>query len=169
MHTGQLNQFSLGSQPDKPTTKEAHEVQQIEPAYSGLFHRPSSGHLFLCLRTCNRRLCFRGLFRRLGDIERTERSRPSRWTPSPAHCAREQPTVSSGGVNPVSMAVTSDYANLYVANASASSNSIVHFAIDTQRSSDVKDTVTLSSYTHCHGRELSRNLPVCGLTDPHPR
>ncbi len=37
------------------------------------------------------------------------------------------PAVSSGGVNPVSMAVTSDYANLYVANAG--SNNIVHFTI----------------------------------------
>ena len=33
------------------------------------------------------------------------------------------PTVSSGGVNPVSMAVTSDYANLYVANAGTATSS----------------------------------------------
>jgi 6-phosphogluconolactonase (cycloisomerase 2 family) len=39
-----------------------------------------------------------------------------------------QPTVPSGGVNPVSMAVSSDYYNLYVANQG--SNSVVHFAID---------------------------------------
>jgi|CZKF01.1.fsa_nt_gi 6-phosphogluconolactonase (cycloisomerase 2 family) len=37
------------------------------------------------------------------------------------------PTVSSGGVNPVSMAVSPDYANLYVVNAG--SNNVVHFAI----------------------------------------
>ena len=36
-------------------------------------------------------------------------------------------SVSTGGVAPVSMAVTSDYANLYVANAG--SQSIVHFTI----------------------------------------
>jgi 6-phosphogluconolactonase (cycloisomerase 2 family) len=42
-------------------------------------------------------------------------------------------TVSSGGVNPVSMAVTSDYSNLYVAHQGSptSSGSIVHFTIAT--------------------------------------
>jgi 6-phosphogluconolactonase (cycloisomerase 2 family) len=52
-------------------------------------------------------------------------------------------TVSSGGVGPVSMAVTSNYANLYVANAGSSS--IAHFVIALNGSLTVKDTVTLSS------------------------
>jgi len=37
------------------------------------------------------------------------------------------PAVSSGGTLPVSMAVTSDYANLYVANAG--NDSVVHFSV----------------------------------------
>jgi 6-phosphogluconolactonase (cycloisomerase 2 family) len=54
-----------------------------------------------------------------------------------------QPTVPSGGSNPVAMAVTSDYANLYVANAGNSS--VVHFALDGNGVLTQKDTVTASS------------------------
>lgn len=52
------------------------------------------------------------------------------------------PTVSSGGVNPVSMAITSDYANLYVANTV--NKSIVHFAIALNGVLTAKDTITIS-------------------------
>ncbi len=41
------------------------------------------------------------------------------------------------------MAVTSNYANLYVANQG--DNSLVHFAIDTTGKLTLKDTVTLDS------------------------
>jgi 6-phosphogluconolactonase len=55
-----------------------------------------------------------------------------------------QPTVSSGGVNPVSMTVTSDYANLYVANAggSASAANVTHFLISGSGVLTAKDTIT---------------------------
>jgi len=53
------------------------------------------------------------------------------------------PNVSSGGVNPVSMAVTSDYANLYVANAG--SNNVVHFAIGIYGVLTAKDTLPLTT------------------------
>jgi 6-phosphogluconolactonase (cycloisomerase 2 family) len=53
------------------------------------------------------------------------------------------PTVPSGGVNPVSMAVTSDYKNLYVANAG--SNNVVHFATGINGVLTSKDTVTLTT------------------------
>ena len=53
------------------------------------------------------------------------------------------PAVPSGGSNPVSMAVTSDFANLYVANAGNSS--VVHFALDGNGVLTQKDTVTASS------------------------
>ena len=53
--------------------------------------------------------------------------------------------VSSGGVNPVAMAVTSDYANLYVANSG--SNNIVHFGIGIDGTLTAKDTITLASGT----------------------
>ena len=53
------------------------------------------------------------------------------------------PAVSSGGVNPVSMAVSSDYANLYVANAGNSA--IVHFAIGINGVLTSKDSVTLAT------------------------
>ena len=53
------------------------------------------------------------------------------------------PTVSSGGVKPVSMAVTADYANLYVANQT--SGTIVHFATGLNGVLTVKDTVTLTT------------------------
>jgi 6-phosphogluconolactonase (cycloisomerase 2 family) len=52
-------------------------------------------------------------------------------------------SVSTGGVAPVSMAVTSDYANLYVANAG--SKSIVHFTIGLDGGLTQKDSVTLSA------------------------
>ena len=52
-------------------------------------------------------------------------------------------SVSTSGVGPVSMAVTSDYANLYVANAG--SNSIVHFTIGLDGGLTQKDSVTLSA------------------------
>jgi 6-phosphogluconolactonase (cycloisomerase 2 family) len=51
--------------------------------------------------------------------------------------------VSSGGVNPVSMAVTADYANLYVVNQS--DNTLVHFAIGANGALTSKDTVTTSN------------------------
>ena len=55
-----------------------------------------------------------------------------------------QPTVSSGGVNPVSMTVTSDYANLYVANAGGgtSAANITHFSISGSGVLTKKDAVT---------------------------
>jgi 6-phosphogluconolactonase (cycloisomerase 2 family) len=52
-------------------------------------------------------------------------------------------SVSSGGMAPVSMAVTSDYANLYVANAG--SKSIIHFTIGLDGGLTQKDSVTLSA------------------------
>jgi 6-phosphogluconolactonase (cycloisomerase 2 family) len=52
------------------------------------------------------------------------------------------PTVASGGVNPISMAVTSDYANFYVANAG--SHNVVHFAIGLNGVLTTKDTITLT-------------------------
>jgi 6-phosphogluconolactonase len=52
-------------------------------------------------------------------------------------------SVSTGGVAPVSMAVTSDYTNLYVANAG--SKSIVHFTIGLDGGLTQKDSVTLST------------------------
>ncbi len=52
-----------------------------------------------------------------------------------------KPSVPSGGVNPVALAVTSNYANLYVANQ-GSDNNIVHFTIDTDGNLKQADTVT---------------------------
>jgi 6-phosphogluconolactonase (cycloisomerase 2 family) len=51
--------------------------------------------------------------------------------------------VSSGGINPVSLAVDPVYENLYVANAG--SNTIVHFAIDLNGGLTQKESVTLSA------------------------
>jgi 6-phosphogluconolactonase len=51
--------------------------------------------------------------------------------------------VSTGGVDPTSMAVTSDYANLYVANEG--SNTIVHFSIALNGVLTAEDTATLST------------------------
>jgi 6-phosphogluconolactonase (cycloisomerase 2 family) len=53
------------------------------------------------------------------------------------------PTVSSGGVNPVSIAVTGNYYHLYVANAG--SNNVAHFSIATNGVLTAKDTVTLAA------------------------
>ena len=53
------------------------------------------------------------------------------------------PTISSGGTLPVAMAVTSDYANLYVANQG--NNSVVHFAIADTGVLTQKDSITLSA------------------------
>jgi len=52
-------------------------------------------------------------------------------------------SVPSGGTNPVSMTVTSDFANLYVANAG--NNSVVHFALSGSGVLTQKDTVTAVS------------------------
>jgi 6-phosphogluconolactonase len=51
-------------------------------------------------------------------------------------------TVSSGGSHPVSLAVTSDYASLYVANQG--NNSIVHFGIANSGALTEKDKITTS-------------------------
>jgi 6-phosphogluconolactonase (cycloisomerase 2 family) len=54
-----------------------------------------------------------------------------------------QSSVPSGGVNPVAMAVTTDYANLYVANQG--NNSVVHFAIAGTGVLTQKDLVTTTT------------------------
>jgi 6-phosphogluconolactonase (cycloisomerase 2 family) len=54
-----------------------------------------------------------------------------------------QPTVQSGGTNPVAMAVSSDYANLYVANQG--NNSVVHFSVAGNGVLSSKDTVTTTT------------------------
>jgi 6-phosphogluconolactonase (cycloisomerase 2 family) len=51
--------------------------------------------------------------------------------------------VSSGGITPVAMATTSDYANLYVANQA--NNALVHFAIALNGVPTQKDVVTLGN------------------------
>jgi 6-phosphogluconolactonase (cycloisomerase 2 family) len=58
-----------------------------------------------------------------------------------------QPSVPSGGSNPVSMTVSSDYANLYVANQGTGSGNgnVVHFAIDGNGVLTQKDVVTPST------------------------
>jgi len=55
-------------------------------------------------------------------------------------------TVSTGVSTPVAMAVTSDYANLYVANqgTTTAAGTIVHFAIGLDGQLTAKDTLTLS-------------------------
>jgi 6-phosphogluconolactonase len=53
------------------------------------------------------------------------------------------PAVSSGGVGPVSLAVTSNYYHLYVANAT--SKNVVHFAVATNGVLTSKDTINLST------------------------
>ncbi len=67
------------------------------------------------------------------------------------------PPVSSGGTSPVSMAVSADYQDLYVANAG--SNSVVHFAVATNGVLTQKDAVTTSAppvsvYTNAAGTYL---------------
>src|SRR5208283_1184619 len=52
-----------------------------------------------------------------------------------------QPTVSAGGTSPVAMALTSDYANLYVANAG--NKTLVHFSLAGNGVLTSKDSVTL--------------------------
>lgn len=51
--------------------------------------------------------------------------------------------ISSGGVDPVGMALTSDYANLYVANKG--DGTVVHFTIAPEGTLTMKDKVTLST------------------------
>jgi 6-phosphogluconolactonase (cycloisomerase 2 family) len=53
------------------------------------------------------------------------------------------PTVSSGGTTPVALAVTSDSANLYVANQG--NKTVVHFTIDGNGVLTMKDSVTLAA------------------------
>jgi len=53
------------------------------------------------------------------------------------------PSVPSGGVSPVAMIVTTDYANLYVANQG--NNSVVHFTIANNGVLTQKDTVATST------------------------
>jgi 6-phosphogluconolactonase (cycloisomerase 2 family) len=54
-----------------------------------------------------------------------------------------EPTVSSGGVGPITMAVTGNYYHLYVANAT--SKTVVHFTISTNGTLTAADTITLAA------------------------
>ena len=53
------------------------------------------------------------------------------------------PTVSTGGVGPITMAVTGNYYHLYVANAT--SKTVVHFSIATNGTLTAADTITLAA------------------------
>jgi 6-phosphogluconolactonase (cycloisomerase 2 family) len=55
-----------------------------------------------------------------------------------------QPAVPSGGSNPVSLATSSDFANLYVANqgTGAGNGNVVHFALDSNGTLTQKDIAT---------------------------
>ncbi len=53
------------------------------------------------------------------------------------------PTVSSGGIGPLTMAVTGNYYHLYVANAT--SKTVVHFSIATNGTLTAADTITLAA------------------------
>jgi len=55
----------------------------------------------------------------------------------------DKAAIDAGGSSPVAMASTSDFANLYVANAD--NNTVVHFAIATNGGLTQKDKVTLSA------------------------
>jgi len=54
-----------------------------------------------------------------------------------------QPSVPSGGANPVAMAVSSDYANLYAANQG--NNSVDHFSVSCSGVLSNKDNITTAS------------------------
>ena len=54
-----------------------------------------------------------------------------------------QPVIASGGVNPVAMATTADFSNLYVVNKG--SDNVVHFAIAGNGVLSQKDVVTTSA------------------------
>jgi 6-phosphogluconolactonase (cycloisomerase 2 family) len=53
----------------------------------------------------------------------------------------DAPTVASGGVAPVALALSADYNNLYVANAS--SKNVVHFAVASNGNLTAKETLSL--------------------------
>ncbi len=61
---------------------------------------------------------------------------PTPSTPQSGAIRSAVPPVSSGGTNPVAMATTSDYYNLYVANQG--NNSVVHFSVADHRRADAE-------------------------------
>ena len=69
--------------------------------------------------------------------------------------------VCAGGVNPVAMAVTSDYTNLYVANHG--DDTVVHFAVASNGVLTAKDTVTLSTAPTSVAVNCGRHFSVCRL------
>jgi len=74
-------------------------------------------------------------------------------------------TVASGGVNPIAMAVTSDYENLYVANTG--NNTVVHFAIGIYGTLTAKDTITTSG-TPVSLAVNTANTYLYVVTGPNP-
>ena len=90
------------------------------------------------------------------------KSKPTPWTPSPAHCAWAARTVSSGGTAPVAMA---DHlrttANLYVANQG--NNSVVHFTIAGNGVLTQKDSITLAAAPISICGELRQYLSLRGF------
>jgi len=110
-----------------------------EPAFSGLFHRPSSGHVFTACAITTIDYVF--VANSAGTGTSNDGQIETYAADSQSGALRTAGTaVSSGGVNPVAMAVTTDYANLYVANSG--SNNIVHFGIGIDGTLTAKDTLT---------------------------
>ena len=67
------------------------------------------------------------------------------------------------------MAVTPDYANLYVANegTSSSAGSVVHYSIGLNGQLTAKDTLVLKRQSRFPDSEFRRNLSLCGFLHQH--
>ncbi len=117
----------------RPVTKEAHEVQQIEPALSGLCHRPRSGHLFSGCQLVTIDYIFvaesAGTISGSGQRFPMDRSRLAVDSESGA-LRPAQPRSPPAASIPWPWPSPPDYANLYVAKQA--DMNIVHFAIFSQ-------------------------------------
>jgi 6-phosphogluconolactonase (cycloisomerase 2 family) len=142
MHTGQHNQFSMGSHLTSPRRRKRMKFSKL----SQLFLVSSIGLLVATLFSACAVTTIDYVFvacsagsgtSSAGQIE-------TYAVDSQSGALRvADPAVSSGGVNPMAMVVTSDYANLYAANEG--NRSIVHFAIGINGVLTSKDTVTLAT------------------------
>jgi 6-phosphogluconolactonase (cycloisomerase 2 family) len=138
MHTGQLNQFFSGSQLKSPRRRKRMKFSKV----SQLLLVSSIGLIVATIFSACAITTIDFIY-----VACSAGSGTSSAGQIQAYAVDSQsgalrtgaPTVASGGVNPVSMAVTSDYANLYVANAGNST--IVHFAIG------LNGTLTADSHT----------------------
>ena len=136
----------------------------VESALSGL-SIGLCGHLLTACQLVTIDYVFRGQFRGQPRAAPTDKSRPTPWTPNPARCATAPRPSPPAASDPVAMAVSADYTNLYVAQRGQQHGSSL--CDRRQRRADGEGHGYLERPSDCSRGRLPRHLSLCRFRHDH--